>query len=469
MNIRSLDLYHVAVPLRKAIRHASHERTVSDNLVVRVTLAGGAVGFGEGVPRPYVTGETVETAMAILSRFDLPRHLGSPCDLPTLVRRLELLLTVRDLAGEDLDPRGMFGNAARCALEIALLDAYCRPFHCSVTDALRLADDPDEVFRPAPAPVRYSGVITAESGRKERLSAWKMRLYGFHQVKVKVGVAGQDDPARLAVLRRILGPRMDLRLDANEAWPAAELLDRVRPLLPFCPSALEQPVPHEQVAALAGLRPKLGVPVMLDESLCSYGDGIRAVLCRLGDVFNVRLSKCGGLLPSLRLVGLARRSGLSAQLGCHPGETGILSAAGRHFAANVGPLRYLEGSYDRHVLAENLIAEDITFQYGGRAKPLTGPGLGVSVDPARLEKMTVRHQEVTYDSTPAFRPHADRFRRLSAFRDELAAGRCLERPGGHPARRAEPCRLVPQPGTHARRGRLRDALSRPPRLGIESA
>ena len=59
-----------------------------------------------------------------------------------------------------------------------------------------------------------------------------------------------------------------MRLDANEAWSAADLVDRVRPLLPYAPSALEQPVPHAEVEALAELRPRLGVPVMLDESLC---------------------------------------------------------------------------------------------------------------------------------------------------------------------------------------------------------
>ena len=47
-----------------------------------------------------------------------------------------------------------------------------------------------------------------------------MRIYGFRQVKVKVGVPGQDDPARLGRFRRIMGKSMDLRLDANEAWHA---------------------------------------------------------------------------------------------------------------------------------------------------------------------------------------------------------------------------------------------------------
>ena len=125
-------------------------------------------------------------------------------------------------------------------------------------------------YHDRPWPVRYSGAIMAASPRKERISAFKMRLYGFHQVKIKVGVEGQDDPARMATLRKILGRRMDIRIDANEAWAARDVVDRVRPLLPFRPSALEQPVPHAEVDALADLRPKLGVPVMLDESLCGY-------------------------------------------------------------------------------------------------------------------------------------------------------------------------------------------------------
>ncbi len=136
---------------------------------------------------------------------------------------------------------------------------------------------------------------------------------------------------------------------------------------------------------------------MLDESLCGYPDALRAVIRGLADILNVRLSKCGGIIPSLKIMALAHRSGLAVQLGCHPGETGLLSAAGRQVACQVGGIRYLEGSYDRHVLADNLIAEDITFRYGGRARPLVGPGLGVTVVPEALRRMTVAHREVRHD------------------------------------------------------------------------
>lgn len=393
MTLRALELIHVAVPLKKPIRHASHERTVSDNLIVRATLASGQVGHGEGVPRDYVTGETIESTFAALAKFDGARHLGDPVDYGQVVRRLEALT----LPETEADPRGMAGNAARCALELAILDAYGRQFGQSVGDAIRQIGDAGALLAEAPTAIRYSGAITAASARKERIAAWKMRLYGFEQVKVKVGVAGQDDSARLATLRKIFGRRMDLRLDANEAWRAEELLERVRPLLPFGPSALEQPVPHPEVEALADLRPKLGVPVMLDESLCGFPDAVRAIEQKLADILNVRLSKCGGIVPTLRIVALAQRSGLGVQLGCHPGETGLLSAAGRHVATTVRGFRYVEGSYDRHVLAENLTRPDITFGYGGRAGPLRGPGLGVEVDPEALARMAVRRQEFRYD------------------------------------------------------------------------
>ena len=393
MRLKQIELFHAALPLRKAIRHASHERTSSSSLIVRATLGDGTVGHGEGVPRDYVTGESIATTFAALARFDAARHMGDPGDADEATVRIAAIA----LPEAEADPRGMDGNAARCALELALIDAYGRHFGVSAADCLRRFRAPDVPYRGRPVAVRYSGAITADSGRRERIAAWKMRLYGFHQVKVKVGVDGQDDPARLAKLRSILGGRMDIRIDANEAWSAAELLAKVRPLRAARPSALEQPVPHAEVDALAELRPELGIPVMLDESLCGYPDAVRAVERGTADLLNVRLSKCGGFGPTLRIIGLARRSGLGVQLGCHPGESGLLSAAGRHLAANVDGFRYLEGSYDRHVLLKNLTVQDPTFGYGGRAGPIDGPGLGVDVDAAALQRLTVERREVRYD------------------------------------------------------------------------
>jgi L-Ala-D/L-Glu epimerase len=393
MSIAGLKLYRVAVPLKRVVKHASFERSVSENLVVRVTLADGHVGYGEGVPRPYVTGETVESTFGVLSAHDWAREIGRPDDFSQVVDRLESLR----LPETESDPRGMAGNAARCALELAVLDAFGRRFGESAGRAVELAKLEGLRRHPSPRRVRYSGAITAESPLGEWRTAVKIRIYGFDQVKVKVGTEGQDDPRRLRALRRILGRRMDIRLDANEAWNASDLVERVEPLRRFHPTALEQPVPHREVEALAELRPRLGVPIMLDESLCGYPDAESAVVRKTADILNVRLSKCGGILPSLRIIALARRSGLGVQLGCHPGETALLSAAGRHVASRVADLRYVEGSYDRHILAANLTRQDLTFGYGGWARPLDGPGLGVEVDGEALDAMTAHSREIRYD------------------------------------------------------------------------
>jgi len=391
--IRKLELFRVDVPLKKPIKHASYERTSSENLVARIELTTGTAGYGEGVPRPYVTGETIESTFRALAGIDWSRAIGGPGSFAEVVGRLEVL----SLPEIDADPRGMSGNAARCALELAVLDAYGREFGEPVGRAVELADAEGLRRFRSPRRVRYSAAVTAESRKKEIVSAIKFRVYGFRDVKAKVGVAGQDDPKRLETLRRILGRRMDIRIDANEAWAADELLAKVAPLLRFRPSVLEQPVSHAEVDALADLRPRLGVPVMLDESLCGWPDAVAAVERKTADVLNVRLSKCGGILPSLRIMALAHRSGLGIQLGCHPGETAILSAAGRQVASRVEGVRYLEGSYDRHILRQNLSRDDITFGYGGRAGPLMGAGLGIEVDPDLLADMTREKREIAYD------------------------------------------------------------------------
>ena len=129
---------------------------------------------------------------------------------------------------------------------------------------------------------------------------------------------------------------------------------------------------------------------MLDESLTGLVDAEAAVGREACDLFNIRLSKCGGFLASLRLAAFAQDHNIGYQLGCHPGETGILSAAGRHFAASVAGIRYLEGSYDRHLFHRLVTNEDLTFGYGGRAPALQAPGLGVTIATGRLSEFIVK-------------------------------------------------------------------------------
>jgi muconate cycloisomerase len=276
-------------------------------------------------------------------------------------------------------------------VELALLDAYGRHFGEPLATVTRLAAP--NLYQPR-SRVRYSAAITSARGWKVRLVSGLFRLYRFHQVKVKVGIAGYDDVHRLRIIRRCVGRHIDLRVDANEAWSPAEVVERIRDLEPFGISCVEQPVPHAHLAGLAEVRRHVQVPIMLDESLCSRVDAERAAADNVCDLFNLRLSKCGGFIPSLRLAELARQHGLGCQLGCQVGETALLSAAGRHFAASVADLRYVEGSYDRYLVREPLGRRDLTFGPGGWAPALSQPGLGIALDLQALERVTRRKESL---------------------------------------------------------------------------
>ncbi len=389
MRVAGFAAYIIHVPLKRPFRHASATRSSSDNLLIECRLEDGTVGWGEGVPRSYVTGDTAESSLRLLAQQPLRETFRRECrdwnDVVAMLDRFHDFTVPGDV-------RGGTGNPLRAAVEISVLDAFGQAFRKPLSDVASVISEADPIRMQAQR-VQYSTTIDAEHARQLWKSALKMRLYGFGQCKVKIGCAAEDDAVRLATIRRWIGPRVDLRVDANEAWNVDDCLQRIEPLLDQRISCIEQPVPHGQLGRLGELRTRLQIPVMLDESLTSWQDAMESIRLAAGDLWNLRLSKCGGYIACLRLAALAQRHGLGYQLGCHPGETGILSAAGRHWAQSVRNIRYREGSYDRHVLATNLIQEEITFGYGGYAPPLTRAGLGVTLEREKLRSMTVVQQK----------------------------------------------------------------------------
>ncbi|HQR06340.1 MAG TPA: dipeptide epimerase [Gemmatales bacterium] len=385
--LKKLIARHIRLPLKKPVKHASHERHETANLVVEYHLDNGIVGYGEGVPRDYVTGETVESGLAVLRHSQLTGLKESPATFAEAVARIEQL----PLKNPSIDdPRGIATNAVRCALELGYLDAYCQHFKEPLSAVTKLIAP--EIYEPKDR-IQYSIAITSATGGKLVGQALTYRLFGFHQCKVKVGIEGQDDVARLRNIRKWMGPGMHLRLDANEAWKVEEVAEHWKALSPFTIGWVEQPVLHEAIGELAKVRKNLEMKVMLDESLCGMQDAERCAGEGWGDLFNLRLSKCGGFIRTLKLASFAAKHGLGTQLGCQVGESAILSAAGRQFACSVKGLQALEGSFDRWLVKESLGNKDITFGMGGHAPALHGPGLGISINPQAVERVT-QHQEV---------------------------------------------------------------------------
>lgn len=390
MHIVEIILYRVRVPFKRAFRHSRTARAETENIIVEVVTDLGLSGFGEGVPREYVTGETPAAAMNYLAGLDFSFIEGPWRSLEDGLRRLGEWETAARREGN------IFPGAARCALSLALLDAITRAHGAGVSG---IAPYLEWVLREndRPKQIRYSAVCSGGSVASMVSTLLQYRLYGFHAVKLKVGWGEERDILILRLARKLLGHSADIRVDANGAWDTQSAIRVIKRMEPFGISSVEEPLRPELRDELPLVRRSARVPVMLDESVCDQAQLTEVIERGLCDMVNIRLSKCGGFFASLQMARRLCEKGFGYQLGCQVGETGLLSAAGRHFAFLVPGIRHVEGSYDRHLLRENITREDPTFGYGGRAGPLGGPGLGVTVARETLRRCTIEQREL-YES-----------------------------------------------------------------------
>jgi L-Ala-D/L-Glu epimerase / N-acetyl-D-glutamate racemase len=375
MKLVAATLYALRIPFVESFSHSAGERRWSDSVVVRVRDEAGTEGFGEGAPRPYVTGETVETMLD---------HVAS---------QLWPALAGRDVPPADLDALAAFlpetrldgaiaCHASRAALELAVLDC-----------ALRRAGRPLAALLPVRRTrVTYSGVITAGPVERAVQHARQMRTIGLRDVKAKVGF--DDDVARIIALRGALGPDASLRLDANGAWSFERAVEVLNAVAHVGIAAVEQPLPRGPVEDLARLRRATPLPIMADESLVTPADAEALIAAESADLFNIRISKCGGLARSLALARRAASAGLGVQVGSQVGETAILAAAGRHLAASLPTVAFTEGSFGTLLLVEDVSVESVRFGHCGEAAVLTGPGLGIRVVEERLRRRAVAIREL---------------------------------------------------------------------------
>jgi muconate cycloisomerase len=133
---------------------------------------------------------------------------------------------------------------------------------------------------------------------------------------------------------------------------------------------------------------------MADESLVTVDDARKLITEKSCQAFNIRLSKNGGIAGSLAIAKLAREAGLRIQVGAQVGETAILSAAGRTFAAHLPELAGAEGSFGTWLLSEDVAFEDLSFGYAGIAPLLRTRGLSVTIKEDAIERLTVAQFEL---------------------------------------------------------------------------
>jgi L-alanine-DL-glutamate epimerase-like enolase superfamily enzyme len=373
MRLTKIKLYLLQIRLCMPFKHHLAERTCSENLVVKVVTDSGVAGYGEGIARKYVTGETTESSLDFLRGHLIPDindfRVQGPADL---------LEKLPQLFSED---RRVQAPAACCALELAILDAAGKTWAQPLAQMLGGGDQP----------LLYSAVIPMMSSPSFHRLLHLIRDMEMPFVKIKVG--NERDTEVLSLAREILGHTVDIRVDANGAWSSEKAEERIAAMMAYGISAVEQPVPKEDIVGLRRLAEQVEIPIVADESLCVEHDAKHLAALGACQVFNLRLSKCGGLLAANRLYEIGRKKAIAAQLGCQVGETGILSAAGRQLASR-RKLLYLEGSYSSYLLKDDIVIEPVEFGPGGVAQPLAGHGLGVRVNEETLQRLAVMHEEI---------------------------------------------------------------------------
>jgi L-Ala-D/L-Glu epimerase len=388
--VAELELLAVDLPFKAAFRHAAAARTSSESLFLRVRLDSGVEGWGESLPRAYVSGERRQDAFALLRDQVLPALVGRAFrSLPEVTSFLEECdgKAPAEWVGPEVPQ-----TSAWCAVDLALLDAFGRQFGQPASPGGQPASPGGQRSGGALERYRYSGVVSAGRGWAYGVSLLKVRAFGFPQVKLKVGEDGALQAARTA--RRLLGRRVDLRVDANMAWDVQQALAAIAQLRTVGIGSFEQPVAAGDLAGLARLVAESSAGIVVDEGLTDRGSLEALVSHRACTGANVRISKCGGLVGAHARCRQALDAGLLLQVGCQVGESSLLSAAHLALLQALAPLRpgvrYAEGCFGRHLLREDPASPLVQFGYGGRPpRRPPGAGLGVQVDQAVLERWAV--------------------------------------------------------------------------------
>ena len=416
MKIVAATVYALRIPFVEAFTHSVRDRTYSDSIVVRVEAADGTVGYGEAVARPYVTGETVESCLAFMVNTLWPavQNQDYPAPPARTDEAINWLNQVAATLPQDRVRRGasdkagksaiaakadnatqaavVAWNAARAGWELALIDCLLKSAGRSLSHLLP----------PKRSTVTYSGVITASSVEKAVKVAKRFKQFGLPHIKVKV--TGTDDRARIAAIRAAVGPASSMRLDGNGAYTVESAIATCQELAEFTIDSAEQLIPRRAPAELAKVQAASPIPQMADESLITIADAQALIATQACRAFNLRIAKCGGLAQTIAIAQLAAAAGMHLQVGCQVGETAILSAAGRHLAAWLPDVKFVEGSYGKLLLSQDISRTPIQFGHQGRAPILTRPGLGVDVQDDVLAAHA--HQTIRLDAA-AIAPQGD--------------------------------------------------------------
>ena len=295
MKITNVKLGILSVPLRVPFKTALRTVSSVEDVIVEIHTDTGAIGYGEAPPTGAITGDTTGAILGALRDHIIKTIVGREVDdIESLMQAVNHCIVKN--------------SSAKAAVDMALWDLYGQLYQIPVykllggsrskiiTDITISVNSPEEMARDARNAVDR----------------------GYDTLKIKVGADPSLDVARLVAVRKEVGDKVRIRIDANQAWnpkQAVKLLNQMQDKgldIEF----VEQPVPAHDFEGLKYVTERSYVPVLADESVFSPEDALKIMQMGAADMVNIKLMKCGGLYNALKIASAAEVYGVECMIGC---------------------------------------------------------------------------------------------------------------------------------------------------------
>ncbi len=376
MKIDRIELFPVRYPMTGYFKFFAGPAGEAGRaaVIIKLTADDGTVGWGESVPISTWSYETPEAAVVALRRYYIPALLGrDPADLPGAHRALDAAIAPGFSTGMPI---------TRAGLDLALHDL-----------AARAARQPLHAFwgRPRGGPLELSWTVNARTLDEVDALVAEGRRRGYRHFNLKVA---PDPVFDVALARRVraLAPAAFLWADANCGYDLDTAL-RVAPQLRDAGvDVFEAPLRPNHLSGYQALKKQGALPLYMDEGVVSPVE--LAEFIRLGMLDGVaqKPARCGGLWSCRRQIELLQEhrlhflgSGLTDPDISLAGMVALYAAYGLDRPAALNGPQFLAAS----VLAAPLRVVD------GRLAVPEGPGLGITVDEAKVRDLSAR----TWDPT----------------------------------------------------------------------
>jgi len=363
--VRRIDAVPVALPLKAPMKMSGITITKAENLLVRVELVNGHVGWGEAPSAPTMTGDTLGGLVAAVRDHLAPLLVGKDVwpkhDYRPVLRRV------------------LLGNTgAHSAVEMALLDAACRATNSRLINVVSA--------KPARMEVRPMWLLGNATVEEDITEAKSKQRVGINFFKLKIGVKPLRDEIAAAHAIRAALPDATLCADANCGLTLAAAKRYANATREANLAFIEQPLSAEDFAGLKALARATKTPIGMDESIHSLAD-IEAVKRAGAKGLSLKLIKLGGFREAFAAGKLCKKLGLRINVAAKIAESSIGSAAAVHLACAVPNVDW-GVSLTNMYLAVDVVRRPIAIADGKVALP-DGPGLGVEVDEAAVARFHV--------------------------------------------------------------------------------